>query len=262
MTVIHSPKTGGTAAVPPQSDGLQLGEEREPIEVLFPEAKRRERRRRLIVLAAIVVVVGAGGIGYAVSRSKSVPHAAQRTITSRTQQGANGVGPIVTPKTPEALAVDPNGDLYVVDSGRDQILRRLPNGKFQVVAGSGKRGFSGDGGLAVDAAIHLEYDAGVAVSKSGAVYFSDSENDRVREVLPDGIIKTVAGGGSTPLGQGPTPTLDASLASGLGIGGLAIGPDNDVYLALAGGVYRLTPNGMLVRGGWWAVHGGRWQHLR
>jgi hypothetical protein len=249
MAIIHTPKAGGRAAVPRQSDGLQLDEEREPIEVevLFPEAKRRERRRRLVILTAIAVVFGAGGIGYAVSRSKSVPHAAQRTIISRTQQGANGVGPIVTPKTPEALAIGPNGDLYVVDSGRDQILRRLSNGKFQVVAGSGERGFSGDGGLAVDAAIQLEYDAGIAVSKSGVVYFSDSLNGRVREVLPDGIIKTVAGGGSTPLRQGPTPALGSSLGSGLGIGGLAIGPDNDLYLALPGGVYRLTENGMLIR---------------
>jgi hypothetical protein len=250
MVVIHTPKRR-TAAVRPQFRVSKPDEERERTEVLFREAKRRERRRRLIVLAVIAVVVGVAGIGYAVLRSKNVPHAAQRNFTSLTQRGAGGVGPIVTPESPEALAVGPNGDLYVVDIGRDQILRRLPNGRFQVVAGNGRPGLSGDGGPAIDASIHLEYDAGIAVSTNGAVYFSDSWNDRVREVLPDGIIKTVAGGGKTPLGQGPVPALDALLATGLGrfiaVGGLTIGPGNDLYLALSDGVYRLTASGMLFR---------------
>jgi hypothetical protein len=157
----------------------------------------------------------------------------------------------VSPKEPEALAIGPNGDLYIADSGRDQILQRLPSGKFRVVAGTGERGFSGDGGLAVDAAIHLEYDAGIAVSKAGTIYFSDSWNNRVREVLPDGIIKTVAGGGTAQLGQGPVRALDASLASGLGsstgVGGLTFGPGGDLYLAVLAGVYRLTPSDMLNR---------------
>ena len=78
----------------------------------------------------------------------------------------------------------PNGDLLVVDSGRDRILRRLPSGKFQVLAGDGERGFSGDGGQAVRAKLDIQNDSGIAVAKNGTVYFSDTGNGRVREKRP------------------------------------------------------------------------------
>src|SRR5208283_2373440 len=90
----------------------------------------------------------------------------------------------VAPEAPTTLVVAPNGDLLVVDSGRDQILRYLASGKFQVLAGDGKRGFSGDGGPAVRARISVHGNSGIAVARDGTVYFSDSGNGRVREVLP------------------------------------------------------------------------------
>ena len=152
--------------------------------------------------------------------------------------------PSSSPKAPYALAVAPNGDLLVVDSGRDQILRHLPSGKFQVVAGDGKRGFSGDGGRAVRAKIDIQNDSGIAVAKSGTIYFSDTGNGRVREVLPNGIIETSIGGGTRPLGQGAMHALSASINKQFTLTGLAIGPNGELYIA-ANGVYRLGPGGIL-----------------
>jgi hypothetical protein len=43
----------------------------------------------------------------------------------------------VVPKAPGSLAIGPNGNLFIADDGRDQVLDRLPNGKFVVVAGNG-----------------------------------------------------------------------------------------------------------------------------
>jgi hypothetical protein len=61
----------------------------------------------------------------------------------------------VRPEQPQALTVAPDGTLFVVDTGRDQVLRLVAGGRFVVFAGDGRRGFSGDGGPAVDAELRL-----------------------------------------------------------------------------------------------------------
>jgi hypothetical protein len=158
---------------------------------------------------------------------------------------ARSSGPSVAPKEPEALAAGPDGRLYIVDTGRDEVLQRLPDGKFAVVAGDGRHGFSGDGGPAVDARLALDTDSGVAVSANGTLYIADSGNDRVRGVLPNGTIETVAGGGHVGLSTTkPVPAREASLNEPNGsVAGLAMGPNEELYFAINSGVYRLAPNG-------------------
>jgi hypothetical protein len=175
-------------------------------------------------------------------------NASSRALRDRAAQVASHV---VSPDVPQALAVGPNGDLYIVDTGRDKVLERLPNGAFRVVAGDGREGHRGDGGLAVDAEIGLSYDSGIAVAANGAVYFSDSGNLRVQEVTPAGVMKTVAGGGTEPPGAKPVPALQARLAGGLGsaieVAGLTINPQGGLDIALPGGVYSLGGDGDLRR---------------
>ena len=153
-------------------------------------------------------------------------------------------GPIVVPEHPYGMAIAPNGTLYVIDSARDQLLRRISDGQFQDVAGNGQRGFSGDGGQAIDAAINVGSDSGIAVAGNGTVYFADTSNGRVREVLPDGVIETVIGGGSKAIAQRTLPARQVSLSKQFTVTGLAIGPGGDLYVA-AGPVYRLVSNGQL-----------------
>ena len=54
-------------------------------------------------------------------------------------------GPTTNLKVAGPLAVAPDGLLYVVDQTRHEILVRLPDDQFRVVAGDGRGGFSGDG---------------------------------------------------------------------------------------------------------------------
>ncbi len=138
---------------------------------------------------------------------------------------------------PTALAVSSSGTLYVVDIKRNQILRRLGDGSFQVVAGNGHRGFAGDGGPAVDAEISLRYQSSLAIASNGAVYFADNGNGRVREVLPSGVIETVAGGGGTALATVPVIATQADLGVNE-LNGVTLGPHNELYLA-DDGVFRL-----------------------
>ncbi len=98
--------------------------------------------------------------------------------------------------SPEGLAVEPNGAILIADPPANRIRRVAPNGKIETFAGTGRSGFSGDGGLAKHA--QLAYPTGVAVEPDGNVLIADDSNFRVRSVAPDGIITTVAGGGGQP----------------------------------------------------------------
>src|SRR5437588_6973115 len=63
----------------------------------------------------------------------------------------------------------------------------------ETVAGSGIKGFSGDGAPAAQA--NLAFPTGVAKGPDGALYICDTENHRIRKVSADGKITTIAGTG-------------------------------------------------------------------
>ncbi|MGO9962957.1 MAG: hypothetical protein ACLPUG_05935 [Acidimicrobiales bacterium] len=214
-------------------------------EALIKEARRRQRKCRLLVSIVVLMTMILSGITYTVSRPSARARHTGTSSPSKTVSVAQSAS-YVAPEAPTTLVVAPNGDLLVVDSGRDQILRYLASGKFQVLAGDGKRGFSGDGGPAVRARISVHGNSGIAVARDGTVYFSDSGNGRVREVLPDGFIRTIVGGGTRAIEQGAMPALSVSLnkPSTETLAGLAIGRNGELYIA-ANAVYRLGPDGIL-----------------
>ena len=93
---------------------------------------------------------------------------------------------------PLGLAVDMEGNIFVVDSGNHRIRRiDRESGNIKTVAGSGA-GFSGDGGPAT--AARLFRPSGVTLDSEGNLYITDTGNDRIRRVdAALGIITTVAG---------------------------------------------------------------------
>lgn len=92
---------------------------------------------------------------------------------------------------PTAIALGPDGALYIADSLNHAIRKVDPAGEITTVAGTGEPGLSGDGAAAVLA--ELNQPNGVAVGPDGTVYVADRANFRVREISPDGIITTLAG---------------------------------------------------------------------
>lgn len=95
---------------------------------------------------------------------------------------------------PTALALGPNGGLYLADSNNHVIRRIGQGGVIETVAGTGSQGFAGDEGPATEA--QLNFPNGIDVSEDGTMYISDRNNFRVRRVNPDGVIETVAGTGN------------------------------------------------------------------
>ncbi|HEY1830896.1 MAG TPA: hypothetical protein VGG38_11680 [Acidimicrobiales bacterium] len=149
----------------------------------------------------------------------------------------------IVPKQPGPLAVGSNGNLYIADDSLNEILQRLPSGKFVVVAGDGRVGFSGDGGPATQA--ELDNPQGMAVSKNGTIYVADAGNNRVRAILPDGISTTVAGNGQAP--QSPDDPASGQVAtdSAIGSSAVTIGPNGSLYIAEDNAVLELESNGTL-----------------
>jgi len=96
--------------------------------------------------------------------------------------------------SPSGVAVDADGAIYIADSGNHRIRKVTPSGVISTVAGTGERGFRGDGGPA--AAASLNFPRGVSVDAAGNLWIADSGNHRVRKINPAGVISTVAGDGT------------------------------------------------------------------
>ena len=94
---------------------------------------------------------------------------------------------------PEGVAVDGAGNVYIADGPNHRIRKVDSTGTITTIAGTGVPGFSGDGGLAVEA--QLGYPQGVAVDGAGNVYIADGPNHRIRKVDSTGTITTIAGTG-------------------------------------------------------------------
>ena len=118
------------------------------------------------------------------------------TIAGTGDRGFSGDGgPAVAAQLyqPGGMAVDGAGNLYIADTYNNRIRQVDTTGTITTIAGTGERGFSGDGGSAVAAQLYLP--AGVAVDSAGNLYIADSYNDRIRQVDLTGTITTIAGTG-------------------------------------------------------------------
>lgn len=102
------------------------------------------------------------------------------------------------------VAIDGAGNLYTVDQSLQSVYKIDPMGNITTVAGSGRAGYTGDGGPATAAT--LRNPLGVAVGPDGSLYIADYENDRIRKVTPNGIITTIAGVGAGFSGDGGPAT--------------------------------------------------------
>jgi sugar lactone lactonase YvrE len=90
------------------------------------------------------------------------------------------------------ISVDGSGNLYIADSYHT--IRKVDtNGIITTIAGNGQQGYSGDGGLAINAQLSNPY--GAVLDGSGNIYIADLSNSRIRKVDTYGIITTVAGTG-------------------------------------------------------------------
>jgi len=143
---------------------------------------------------------------------------------------------------PQHLALDSKGNLYV--STGNVVLRISPEGTISIFAGTGRPGFSGDNGPALNATLNTP--RALALDSDGNLYIED--NTRIRVVQTDGIIRTIAGNGrfvDILAANEPVPALESSLSS---FGGLAVSANNRVFVSENWGVQRvrvIDPSGTI-----------------
>jgi len=142
---------------------------------------------------------------------------------------------------PAGAAVDSDGNLYIADVANHRV-RRVDSrtGRISTIAGTGNRGYSGDGGPGT--AADLNSPQGIAVDPTGQrVYVSDRGNFRIRLIdVSSGVIETVVGTGKQtcpaglsndprcdPLGDGG-PAAEASVNGPLAI---SLNPRGDLLIA-------------------------------
>ena len=95
--------------------------------------------------------------------------------------------------SPSGVAVDGDGNVYIADQYNSRIRKVDSTGVITTIAGTGERGFSGDGGPATQS--RLYFPTGVAVDSVGNLYIVEGQNNRIRKVDSSGVITTIAGTG-------------------------------------------------------------------
>ena len=152
------------------------------------------------------------------------------TVAGTLSGGFSGDGGAATQAgldSPRGVAVDSRGNVYIADWGNRRVRRVGADGMISTFAGTGKAGYSGDGGPATQA--DLRDPSGVSLDAQGNLFIADTGNGRVRKVGADGLIATVAGGGSS-LGDGG-PSEKAGLRDPAGV---AVDARGNLFIADAG----------------------------
>jgi hypothetical protein len=114
-------------------------------------------------------------------------------------------------RSPQDLATDASGNLYIADSGNNRVRKVDTAGIITTVAGTGARGFSGDGGPAT--AARIGFPQGLGLDDAGNLFIADAGNVRVRKVDTAGIITTVAGTGARGFSGDGGPATAARLGA-------------------------------------------------
>ena len=148
---------------------------------------------------------------------------------------ANGPADQVGLTTPSDLAFDGAGNLFILNGHSVAKLGR--DGGVTTVAGTGARGFSGDGGPAT--AAQLDPHA-MTVDRAGTVYIGD--NTRVRRVDTQGVIQTIAGTGEAGFSGDGGRALEARFDQ---ISGIAVDGAGNVFVSSGDRVREITAAGIV-----------------
>lgn len=109
--------------------------------------------------------------------------------------GDSGLATDALLNEPYEVRFDSDGNMFFVEM-MNHIVRRVDKktGIISTVAGTGKKGYSGDGGLAIKAEMHRPHS--IALDNDGNVYIADIGNHRIRVVnLSKGTIDSLTGNG-------------------------------------------------------------------
>ena len=152
--------------------------------------------RRSILMCALIVI--------AASDSFAV------TVTTLIGTGKGGFSDIEV-NNPYGLAIGPDGALYFCDLDNSRIRKiDLATKRVTTVAGSGRKGYQGDGGPAVEASLNMPHE--LLFDSKGDLYIAERDNHVIRKVdMKTGVISTAAGTGVRGFSGDGGPATTAQL---------------------------------------------------
>jgi uncharacterized protein (TIGR03437 family) len=144
-------------------------------------------------------------------------------------RGDGGPASAAMLNSPSAVAVDPNGDVFIADTANHRVRRINRGGILTTYAGSGIPGLAYEGSAAVFA--QLNEPRGLAFDSAGNLYIADTANNRIRRVDLTGLLTTVG----EPVFVSPR--------------GVTVASDGSIYIADTGKhrICRITGTGDIVK---------------
>jgi len=151
---------------------------------------------------------------------------------------ANGTGAAASFNTPQGVALDGNGNVYVADANNNMIRKITSAGVVTTLAGSVPPG-AADG---TGAAASFRTPTGVAVDGNGNVYVADANNNMIRKITAAGVVTTLAGSVSPGSADGTGAAASFAYPSGVAVDG-----NGNVYVAdnVYNLIRKITPAGVV-----------------
>jgi uncharacterized protein (TIGR03437 family) len=142
--------------------------------------------------------------------------------------------------SPNALALDSKGAIYVSDSG-NQRIRLISGGSASTIAGTGTAGYTGNGSAATSA--EIQGPGGIVVASDGTIYIAETTNHVVRKIS-GGTISVYAGTATSGYG-GDGGTASTALINGPT--GLALDSSGSLYISDTGNnlIRKVTKDGII-----------------
>src|ERR1051326_6029592 len=126
--------------------------------------------------------------------------------------------------SPEGVAVDSAGNVYIADSFNNRVRKIDTSGTITTIAGTGEPRYTGEG---VATQVGLNDPSGIAIDRSGNIYIADNSSHRVRKLSGD-TISTIAGTGIAGFSGDGGPATSAQVYNPTH---LAIDPAGNIYVA-------------------------------
>jgi len=144
------------------------------------------------------------------------------------QGGSGDGGPATAAQidNPFGVVRGPDGAIWFCEYTGQRIRRVAPDGTISTMAGTGQKGYSGDGGPALKATFNLPHE--IRFDKEGNYYLTDMTNHAIRRVdAKTGIITTFAGTGKAGYSGDGGPADKAELKQPHS---LQFGADGNLYI--------------------------------
>lgn len=151
------------------------------------------------------------------------------TFAGTGKQGFSGDGGPATSAeidNPFGVIRGPDGAIWFCEYTGQRIRRVAADGTISTIAGTGAKGYTGDGGPALDATFNLPHE--IRFDSKGDLYIVDMTNHAVRKIdMQTKIITTVAGNGTQGYSGDDGPAVKAQLSQPHSI---QFGPDGHLYI--------------------------------